>query len=425
MIGHMPQKQLTINDAETRLLSYSPIKMTGESYKLDRMRELMRRLNNPQNNLKIIHVAGTSGKTSTSYYIRSLLEATGAKVGLTASPHIVSITERIQIGGKPLADDIFLEYLNRFLGIIEAWPEIEPTYFELLVALAYWVFREESVDYAVVEVGLGGMLDATNVISRDDKICVITPIGLDHTNILGDSISAIAAQKAGIIGPHQAVFSAPQLELAANAIRKRVELQTGELHITSDKIQHTDLPSFQQLNFMLARSVVEYVITRDGLEKLTDIQLQKSAYDTPPGRFEKFQIGSKVIILDGAHNPQKLAALIDTLQQKEITGAAWLTGFIEAPEQKIEDCLAIIASSQPAYCTFTQFSVGQDIKGRKSVAAADLQREAARLKLQSDIITNPEQALAHVLNKPATTIIVTGSLYLVSLLRPVLLRHLG
>jgi len=165
----------SIKDAEQLLLTYSPEKQAGETYTLGRMRLFMERLGNPQNDIPAVHIAGTSGKTSTAYYVRAMLEAHGKKTGLTTSPHITSVAERVQIGGKPLDDATFLSYLNEFLALIARWPDIRPTYFELLTAFAYWVFKQESVDYMVIEVGLGGLLDATNVIDTE-KVCVITPI---------------------------------------------------------------------------------------------------------------------------------------------------------------------------------------------------------------------------------------------------------
>jgi dihydrofolate synthase/folylpolyglutamate synthase len=148
------------------------------SYTLDRMEQLMDYLGNPQNRLSVIHIAGTSGKTSTSYYIAALLHATGKTVGLSVSPHIDTIAERAQIDLRPLEESDYCEQLGIFLELIEK-SGIQPSYFEVLVAFMYWLFDRRGVDYAVVEVGLGGLLDGTNVVDRSDKVCVITDIGFD------------------------------------------------------------------------------------------------------------------------------------------------------------------------------------------------------------------------------------------------------
>src|SRR5690606_38872097 len=121
-----------------------------------------------------------------------LLAAAGQKVGMTVSPHVYEVNERVQINTKPLAETQFCRELSRFLNIIQS-SGVRPTYFELLVAFAYWEFAEQGVDYAVIEVGLGGLLDGTNVVARDDKVCIITDIGFDHTSVLGKTLSAITA----------------------------------------------------------------------------------------------------------------------------------------------------------------------------------------------------------------------------------------
>lgn len=414
----------SIDEVVPFLLAYSPEKLGGETYTLERNIRFMELLGNPQNQLKVIHIAGTSGKTSTAYYIRALLEARGLRTGLTASPHIMSVTERVQIGGVPLPDEKFVSYLNQFLEIISQWPDVKPTYFELLVAFAYWVFVKEKVDYAVVEVGLGGTLDATNTVTRQDKICVLTPIGLDHTQILGETIAAIADQKAGIIGMNQDVFSANQVSDAQNVIAARVQSQHAVLHVGKSKLEKLNLPPFQQQNLQLALSVTDFVADRDGLPKVSDDDVSKSAKMSPPGRFEKFEIGSKTVILDGAHNPQKLTALLDTLHQYNIDNASWLVSFVDAPDEKIDDCFKIIANERLDKLTVTQFLSNQDAKGRKSVPLAELQKKARHYGIEAEGLEDAAQALSRLLKEPASTIIVTGSLFLVSALRPIIIGYL-
>ncbi len=193
----------SIQEAEAALLPYVPLvaELTGKDTTLDRIVPLMKLLGDPQDKLKIIHLAGTSGKTSTAYYMSALLQATGKKVGLTVSPHIDTIAERVQIDGLPLPETEFCRELGIFLDIVE-FAEAPPSYFELLYAFALWVFERQQVDYAVVETGMGGLYDATNVASRPDKVCVITDIGFDHTHILGKTLPEIAAQKVGIVHDH-------------------------------------------------------------------------------------------------------------------------------------------------------------------------------------------------------------------------------
>lgn len=418
----MPTRFTYLDQAVEYLLTYSPEKQTGETYTLGRMKELMSRLGNPQNDIPAVHVAGTSGKTSTSYYIRALLQAHGVRTGLTASPHISSITERVQINGKPLTDAVFLAYLERFLDLIEPWGDIRPTYFELLTAFAFWVFKQENVEWMVVEVGLGGLLDATNVISNRNKLCVITPIGLDHTQVLGSTIGEIAWQKAGIITRGSAVFAAAQHPDADEVIRTVASDERASLHILATKaVSDRRFPAFQQQNFALARKVVEHIAKQNGYIPHTEVDLSSLIAQSPPGRFEFYEVNGKRIVLDGAHNPQKLSAFLEALHARFEGPFVWVVGFIAAPDSKIEECVAMIADKADEYIA-TQFTVGQDIKGRQSVSAEEV---ASKLKLHG-VATHVEleanAALNAALQTKQRTIVITGSLYLVAALRPKLVE---
>jgi dihydrofolate synthase/folylpolyglutamate synthase len=349
------------------------------------------------------------------------LEAHGQKTGLTASPHITSVTERVQLAGAPLTDNTFLSYLNEFLHIIESWDDIRPTYFELLTAFAFWTFYKERVDYAVIEVGLGGLLDATNVIDVP-KVCILTPIGLDHTQILGNSIEAIATQKAGIITKGSRVFSAVQDSAARTVFEATCEQKLCSLAFVEVKLDTTlAAPEFQQANFELAHKAVAYIAVRDKLPKVDEKTLRASITSTPPGRFETHTVAGKTIILDGAHNPQKLAAMVTTLRRKHPGPIAWLVGFISAPEAKIESCIAEIISPSDEY-VITEFSVGQDIKGRKSVPANEVSALLTHAGIESIIVLNPNEALNRLLQTKQRTIVVSGSLYLVAKVRDVVLE---
>lgn len=409
---------LHIDQAVDYLLSYSPEKQTGETYTLGRMKEMMNRLGNPQNDIPAVHVAGTSGKTSTCYYIRALLQAHGVRTGLTASPHISSITERVQVNGEPLADDIFLRYLEHFLDLIEPWSNLRPTYFELLTAFAFWVFKQEKVEWMIVEVGLGGLLDATNVISLQHKVCVITPIGLDHTQILGGTVAEIAYQKAGIITPGSVVFAPEQHSDADNVIRRVAADRHASLRVVDTTSDITgESPAFQQRNFILARRVIDYIASKNDYAPAGNVDLSDLITCTPPGRFEVYKIAGKQVVLDGAHNPQKLAAFLEALQARFDRPRAWVVGFIEAPDTKIDECTAMISNEMDTYIA-TQFGVAQDIKGRRSVGATDV---AARLRQHGAAVeaeNDADAALLSALQTKQRTVIVTGSLYLVAALRP-------
>src|SRR5712691_3519862 len=165
--NHMMHGMRNFAEARVALHAYVSSRPSERTYTLERMMQLMAYLGHPQDTLKIMHVAGTSGKSATAYYAAALLMAAGKRVGLTVSPHAVEVNDRVQINLTPLPEQTFCQELSVFLGLVTK-SGITPTYFELLIAFAYWEFVCQRVDYAVVEVGLGCMVDATNVITRRD-----------------------------------------------------------------------------------------------------------------------------------------------------------------------------------------------------------------------------------------------------------------
>jgi dihydrofolate synthase / folylpolyglutamate synthase len=412
----------TLDDVMQAFLAYAPVSMDG-NYQLDRMRSLLDCLGNPQEQLRVVHIAGTSGKTSTAYFVRGMLEAAGRRTGLTVSPHISSFNERVQIDGVPLAEDRFVKYAHTFLEIV-GQSGIEPTYFELAVGLAYWVFAREAVDYAVIETGLGGLYDGTNTVRRADKLCVITDIGLDHTEILGDTVAEIAAQKAGIIQPGNHVFAGRQADEITTVISRTARSQRATLHVVPDSSVPDELPAFQRHNWQLAAAVFAHIQQVDGLPVVPSVTYQAVAGQTPPGRWEVYERGGKTIILDGAHNPQKLQALYESLQARQIPATAVLANLVAAPEAKIRQSLAVIALFT-THLIVPEFNSGQDLKSRRSLPAADCAAYAAEASLNmADIVVQPDtqQALDALLARPEQTVVVTGSLYLVSAVRRLLLE---
>ncbi len=388
--------------------------MGGETYTLERMVELMHRLGDPQNKLRIIHIAGSSGKTSTAYFVRGLLEAAGQKTGLTVSPHITSITERVQIGGQPLDEPQFVQYFNQFVAKLSTWPDLKMSYFELLIAFAYWVFEQEKVDYAVIETGLGGRLDATNVVNQTEKICVLTPISLDHTSVLGSTVDKIATEKAGIIHEYNTVIVAKQASDAQQSIDSRCRDMQAQIVPLATVVTPSHLPQFQAENWQIARTVHSYITQRDSLPQVPVEQLEDVSHQTPPGRFERYYMQGKTIILDGAHNPQKLAGLQSSLPDSFRHGSLWLVALIDSDDTRVQQCCEKLASIDAAFMC-TEFQAGQDIKDRHSVPALEL---AEQLKpRQVEVVPNPVEALERALKRPEQQVVITGSLYLVAQLR--------
>lgn len=390
-------------------------------YTLDTMRTLMHALGDPQNKVRVVHVAGTSGKTSTAYYIAALLRAAGEKVGLTVSPHVDEVNERVQIDLVPLPEAVFCSELSEFLRLIATVP-VHPSYFELLVAFAYWEFVRQGVSYAVVEVGVGGLLDGTNVINRADKVCVITDIGLDHVQILGSTLGEIAAQKAGIIQKENHIWMYRQSDEVMTPIHARCTEKQAQLH----ELAPTDmastfsfLPLFQQRNFGLAQAVVAFIRTRDGAQPLDDAALQQAAQVAIPARMEVRTVGNKTVILDGAHNPQKLHTLVTSIaerypQQPIATLASFVQGRGYSLDENVQE-LAHISS----VIIGTSFHTAQDAR-HDSTDPATITAACARAGMPAKMITDPVRAFQALLDRPEPIVLVTGSFYLLNFIRPLL-----
>lgn len=382
-------------------------------YTLDNMLELMEFLGNPQNKLRVIHVAGTSGKTSTAYYVSALLAAGGYKVGLTISPHVDQVNERVQINNEPIVEDEFCQALTRFLKLIEE-SSVQPSWFEAVVAFAYWYFAQQKVDYVVVEVGLGGLKDGTNVVDRADKVSVITDIGLDHTGVLGGSLSEIAGQKAGIIGNRNAVFSYEQSKEAMKVLRDTSEKQQANfVQIPEPELTDSRIPKYQQRNWSLAYEVYKFVQNRDNLRHLTSQVLQETRHTAVPGRMEIRHIGNKTIIMDGAHNAQKMTAFLASFTKlyPDVKPAV-LLGVKEGKEyQEIIPLLTPIASK----IFTTSFKSSQDLP-IKSMDPGKL-AHAFGNKIPTQSIPDHRAAYRALMDDSSSIGIITGSFYLLGQIR--------
>lgn len=335
-----------INYEWSAVLPYSKRHM-----KLDRMRQLLTRLGNPDVGLPIVHVAGTKGKGSTSAMIAGVLQEAGYKTGLFSSPHLESIEERFQVNAVPCPGDQLVELVERLRPVVEemdreaaAGGALGPTYFELVTAIALMHFAEQRVDIAVLEVGLGGRLDSTNVCQS--AITVITSISLDHTKQLGATVEAIAGEKAGIIKPGVPLLCGP-LEAGPRKVIAEIAQQHGsrmieagrEFHYTyhppcklekfdrlgsldfegdmgSEDVQLTDIPlrmlgSHQAANAALAIATVSQ-LRKQGWRISSDAICQTSSQLTLPGRIELVR-RRPAVVLDVAHNVAAVEALVEVL----------------------------------------------------------------------------------------------------------------
>lgn len=416
-------------DAEAALQPHIPIvqQMTGKDITLERMEPLMARLGNPERNLKVIHVAGTSGKTSTAYYVAGLLKAAGQTVGLTVSPHIDVISERVQINLEPLSEEAFCSALSEFLSLIEGI-EPMPSYFELLMAMAYWYFNKIDLDYAVIETGFGGLHDASNICQRADKICVLTDIGFDHMHILGDTLPKISLQKAGIMHAGNQAFTLEQTKQVLDVFEGYAAKVGAELYVVNEEPSaniitnpaFTDLPVFQQRNWLLASEVFSYIVSRDMVPQLNAKQLQTALHTYIPGRMDIQRYKGHTIIMDGAHNEQKMAAFVRSFQK--IYPGKTVPVMLGMKQGKEYASALPILKPITSSLIVTTFDINQDLRSRP-IDPRIIAEEAKHSGFPSIIIeTNPHIATERLLESDETMAIVTGSFYLLANVRRLMLK---
>ena len=311
---------------------------------LDRIKLLLKILGNPEKEKKVIHVAGTKGKGSTCVFISRLLSHHGYKVGLFLSPHLQCFRERISINGDFISAKEFGKYIREIKNIYENGEEFneigEPTLFEILTAISFHYFHKNNVDFVVLETGLGGRLDATNVV-LNPLTSIITPIGLDHMNTLGDTIEKISFEKAGIIKKKRPVILSRQDERALKVIMERGRRCDSKIYMEdidfSTEILKMDksgtvftyksqknffnnlkikmLGEYQVMNSSLAIKTLE-VLEDSGLISINEKKVRDALEDAfIPGRGEIINEGGRIYLLDGAHNEISMREVKKFLQQ--------------------------------------------------------------------------------------------------------------
>jgi dihydrofolate synthase / folylpolyglutamate synthase len=410
-----------LKEAEAALEPFLPVRLKRYAYTTDHILQFMDYLGNPQNTPRSIHIAGTSGKTSTAYYAAALLRQTGKKVGLLISPHVKSINERVQINMEPLAEKTFCKELTQFLGLVEK-SGITLTHNEVLYAFAYWEFARHGVEHIVVETGLGGLLDATNVIDRPDKVCIITDIGLDHTSVLGGTLEEITQHKTGIIHLGNTVFCYRQEPVIMQGIQDACMQNQADLHTLDERAYvAVDLPLFQRRNLTLALAAVRVVLAREHTE-LTEEQIASASRTLIPARMEVVEVGEKVVVLDGAHNPQKTHALRKAMEAS-FAGrpVAILAAFVDSTGRDMQETAAELAPLA-AYLVLTTLPPLKGTRlGRKPKDVATAFRHAKASSVE--VIPDRTAALTALFDRPEPVLLVTGSFYLLEELRPIILQR--
>ncbi len=300
----------------------------GMKLGLEPMRQVAQALGHPEEKLRFIHLAGTNGKGSTAAFCESCLRSAGHRVGLYTSPHLVSVRERIQIDRVPISEAAFAEGFDVVRQAIAQTEEPPSTFFEIMTALALWYFAREGVDWVVWETGLGGRLDATNIVRPE--VCIITNIGLDHQEYLGQSLREIAGEKAGIIKPGVPVISGVERGEAADVVAEAARAQGSPLTQIPPGVAWRDLGlrngrqmasiggqqfllglvgSHQVDNAALAVAALGLPVFHDTIQPVALAQgLERTVWS---GRFEILS-ESPLMVLDGAHNPAGMRKLVET-----------------------------------------------------------------------------------------------------------------
>lgn len=313
---------------------------------LMRIERLMAEIGHPERSFPAVHIAGTNGKGSTAAMIASVLQQTGRRVGLYTSPHLIDFSERICINGVPISPPDIARLTHRLRTIVEATPQrLEITFFELTTAMAFLYFAEQAIDIGIIEVGLGGRWDATNVVAP--RVCAITHIGYDHERYLGASLEEIAFEKAGIIKPGVPVVLGVMPERARfciEGVARQNHAPCMDTGVEAEGLMQAPCPlrgAHQMRNMAVALRVLAE-LGRQGISVSQD-QLQKGMEETRwPGRCEMISEQPQVL-LDGAHNPAGVSALIGYLETLRVLGTRRLM-FGAMQDKKIAAMLPHLAA---------------------------------------------------------------------------------
>jgi dihydrofolate synthase/folylpolyglutamate synthase len=370
---------------------------------LDRIRAVLAALGDPQNSFRSVHVAGTNGKGSTCAMIEAGLRTAGVHTGLFTSPHLIEPTERIVIDGMPVTR---LQFERAFNAVHKVVGEPHPTYFETVTAMGFWLFREMGIETAVIETGLGGRLDATNVL--DPVLTVITPIDFDHEVYLGNTIEAIAGEKAGILKPEvPAIFARQRPEAGAVLDRRADELKIPVKRTSDFEIRDLEVTArgseFSGLHCPLAgeHQIENAIAAALALESLG---VSPKGIETAvwPGRLERISPNPD-IILDGAHNPAGARALARYLERFYAGRKIWM--IYGAMRDKAVDEIAGILFPLATELVFT---APDNARALRPEALREL---AGRGHAAPEIATAVQEVRKHV--GEDDVVVITGSLFLV------------
>lgn len=406
---------------------------------LERVRELLHLMGDPQNELRFIHVAGTNGKGSVCHMLASVLTAGGYKTGLFTSPHITGFGERMRIDGEFISESDVVSLVERYFPFVEKLREENKiiTEFEFVTAIAFAYFKESGCDVVVLETGMGGRFDATNVIEK--PLCsVITPLSLDHTAVLGDTLDKIAFEKAGIIKNESCVVYALQEQTANEVIMKTAKERGCTVHIPAGNV---DVVSCDYRGSVVRIDGDEVLLRLAGKHQISNLKLVLAAIEAlrvegititnecvkeglrrvfVPARFEVLS-ESPLVIADGAHNPGGMNALSAAVD--ELLGGYDIVCVLGMLRDK--DCRTAFSAMRGRVKKLITTTV-PDSPRRQSAKelAAAVEGICDDVTSCEDIYMAVDNAVKYACDNKNTMVLICGSLYLVSSLREYLVNNL-
>lgn len=386
-------------------------------------------LGNPERNLKCVHVAGTNGKGSTSHALCSVLMEAGYKVGLYTSPHLKSFTERIKINGLDIPEKDVVEFIADTKDFLE---ELKPSFFEMTVGMAFWYFAKEKVDIAVIEVGMGGRLDSTNVIIPE--VSVITNIGFDHMQFLGNTLPLIAGEKAGIIKPNVPVVISQKQHETFSVFRKKAEETHAPIYFAEDfiKVKRSGLNSSGKKSFEISDEGNEYAIEIDLHGNYQEKNLAGILQTIKILKLLKWKIGdaavknglSKIvsntglkgrwqilgenpfIVCDTGHNEDGIRLIVEQINELDFERLFMVIGMVN--DKDISKVLSILPKN--AWYIFCQATIP------RAMDAEELAKKAFEAGLKGEIIRDVNLAIekAENLASKEDLIFIGGSTFVVA-----------
>jgi dihydrofolate synthase/folylpolyglutamate synthase len=393
------------------------LELFGMRFGLDRMRRMMTALGSPQRRFRTVHVVGTNGKTSTTRMTAAILERHGLRTGAYLSPHLVSYSERVQVGERDLSRAAFAgavaraawaaERVNRTLS-----EDDHVTQFELLTAAAFWALAEREVDVAVVEAGLGGRYDATAVV--ESQVAVLTNVGLEHTRWLGPTVRDIAAEKLAVLPEGATLALGANLHPDALALARAVAAERGAriVRVSSELLASAPLPDgFQRRNFALARVAAEVYLASVGIAAREDAVRAAALETSVRGRMQVVA-DDPPTVFDGAHNPDAASALVESL--RELLHGRPLALVMGVLEDK--DAASMLAALLPL-CARAWFTAPPSSRALSPAALQSLARQRGFEETVCE--PHPERALqlaqewARAQPGDGAVVLATGSIYLV------------